>query len=161
MRKRTLFIRSVFALFKNLVSLSFLFFSIVPMRNEFQVVRIYAGRMWNRPCTCLATAAINLPITFQTQDNIIQSQEIRTRNHHCRQTAETVTTRILRNAVAMDVISKVLPLALWLSALNRCIDDEGNESETKWIAGATDPRNAVTCIRPSSARELRGRAKRL
>ena len=53
----------------------------------------------------------------------------------------------------MEVISKVLPLALWLSALNCCIDDEGNESETKRIAGATDPRNAVTCIRSLSARD--------
>ena len=133
----------------------------MPVRHEFQVIWIYASQMWNRPCTWLATAAINLPITFQTQDNIIQSQEIRTRNHHCRQTAETVTTRILRNAVAMDVISKVLPLALWLSALNCCIDDEGKESETKWIAGATDPRNAVTCIQPLGARDLGGYAKEL
>ena len=61
----------------------------------------------------------------------------------------------------MDVISKVLPLALWLSALNRCIDDEGNESETKWIAGATDPRNAVTCIKPLGARDFGGYAKEL
>lgn len=48
MKKRTLFIRSAFALFKNLVSLSFLFFSIVPMGNDLQVTRHSTGYMRSR-----------------------------------------------------------------------------------------------------------------